>query len=219
MPKPRRLQQKHKKAKGKHSVPNKKQLFSEHPIVSRLLSSGRRGFLVSFLVNHFEKAMVVFIIDMSKADAKNPLNPLGRKLRQLLIHNLDQAERDDTVTSVIITGGGKNFSAGADLTEFGSLDTTTAAIAGTSNGGSDEDEPSFSLIDVVERIENCSKPVVAAMSGVALGGGLEVALACHYRIAESTSSCGLPEVHVGVIPGAGGTQRLPRLLVYQLPWI
>jgi 3-hydroxyacyl-CoA dehydrogenase len=170
--------------------------------------------LVLFLVNQFNsKAMVVFIIDMSKADTKNPLNPLGRKLRQLLLHNLDQAERDDTVTSVIITGGGKNFSAGADLTEFGSLSTTTAAIAGTSNGGGgDDDEPSFSLINVVERIENCSKPVVAAMSGVALGGGLEVALACHYRIAEATSQCGLPEVHVGVIPGAGGTQRLPRLI-------
>lgn len=97
-----------------------------------------------------------------------------------------------------------NFSAGADLTEFGQI---------KKNPGSDgENKKVFPLIEVVKRIENFSKPVVAAISGNALGGGLEVALSCHYRITDETGKFGLPEVNVGVIPGAGGTQRLPRLV-------
>ena len=127
------------------------------------------------------------------------LNPLGSHTRQRLYEDLQAAESDASVTSVVLTGNGSNFSAGADLTEFDSL--------GSSQG--------VSLVDVVNYIEHFSKPIVAAIQGVALGGGLELALACHYRVASPAARMGLPETTVGVIPGAGGTQRLPRLVGVQ----
>lgn len=129
------------------------------------------------------------------------LNALGALTRKRLFEDLEAAESDKSVSSVILLGAGQNFSAGADLTEFDNLVAST--------------QDSVSLVDVVNYVEGFSKPVVAAIRGVALGGGCELALACHYRIALPTARIGLPEVTVGVIPGAGGTQRLPRLVGVQ----
>ena len=136
----------------------------------------------------------------------NPLNPLGLKLRRLIWEALNKAETDASIGSVILHGGTSNFSAGADLKEFGQIEQTPGST-GSGGGGN-----TFPLIELVKKIENFPKPVVAAISGNALGGGLEVALSCHYRITDETGKFGLPEVNVGVIPGAGGTQRLPRLI-------
>lgn len=141
--------------------------------------------------------MVVYVIDFSQASPKNPLNPLSAIVRNFLWEQLETAKNSPQVTSVIITGGSRNFSAGADITEFDGPPPAATDI---------------NLIDIVECIENFNKPVVAAIAGVALGGGLEVALSCHYRICTSTAMMGLPEVTVGVVPGAGGTQRMPRLI-------
>jgi len=122
-----------------------------------------------------------------------PVNALGYIVRQGLVTAIEQLEFDTDCKVIIIQCLGKTFIAGADISEFGS-----API-----------EPH--LPDVVNRIEACQKPVVASMFGTSLGGGLEVALACHYRVALSNSKIGLPEVNLGLIPGAGGTQRLMRL--------
>jgi 3-hydroxyacyl-CoA dehydrogenase/enoyl-CoA hydratase/carnithine racemase len=143
------------------------------------------------------------------------LNPLGSSTRRRLLDDLKAAERDPTVTSVVITGRGSNFSAGADMSEFDS--DSSAAVATNDDRHSDTTGTTgsptlLSLVDVVTYVECFPKPVVASIQGVALGGGLELALACHYRIAAASASMGLPEVTVGVIPGAGGTQRLPRLV-------
>jgi 3-hydroxyacyl-CoA dehydrogenase len=123
-----------------------------------------------------------------------PVNAFGFEVRRGVIEAMDRAEADPTVTSVVLTGGGRTFSGGADITEFGKTPR----------------EPS--LPDVNTRCETMSKPVVAAIRGFAFGGGLEVALSCHVRIASVDAKLGLPEVKLGLIPGAGGTQRLPRLI-------
>jgi 3-hydroxyacyl-CoA dehydrogenase len=148
--------------------------------------------------------MTVLVVEFSTV-SRNPLNPLGLELRKLIWQSLDKAELDPEITSVVLTGGSSNFSAGADLTEFGK-------ILASSSGSKSSGDGFFPLIELVHKIENFSKPVIAAISGNALGGGLEVALSCHYRISDAKGRFGLPEVHVGVIPGAGGTQRLPRLV-------
>ena len=146
--------------------------------------------------------MVVHVIDFSVASS-NALHPLNVVLRQYILKQLHYAESSASITSILLFGGsaeGKNhFSAGADLKEFANL----RSISPLSENGP-------SLIDVVNSIDSCKKPVIACIDGVCLGGGFEVALACHYRIASNSARLGLPEVHVGVIPGAGGTQRLPR---------
>lgn len=136
--------------------------------------------------------------------SQNPLNPLGLDLRKHIWQSLDTAESDPEIESVILTGGGSNFSAGADLTEF--------EVLLVSQQNDKTGDGHFPLVELVRKIENFSKPIVAAISGNALGGGLEVALSCHYRISNAKAKFGLPEVHVGVIPGAGGTQRLPRIV-------
>jgi 3-hydroxyacyl-CoA dehydrogenase len=146
--------------------------------------------------------MTVLTVNFSTV-SRNPLNPLGLELRKLIWLALEKAELDPEINSVILFGGSSNFSAGADLTEFGKL---SAVSTGSGRDGF------FPLIDLVHKIENFPKPVIAAVSGNALGGGLEVALSCHYRVTDTKGIFGLPEVHVGVIPGAGGTQRLPRLV-------
>jgi 3-hydroxyacyl-CoA dehydrogenase len=146
--------------------------------------------------------MTVLVVDFSTV-SRNPLNPLGLELRKHIWQSLDEADVDPDIKSVILTGGSLNFSAGADLTEFGKL---SAASSGSIS------DDIFPLIDLVTKIENFPKPVIAAVTGNALGGGLEIALSCHYRITDTKGIFGLPEVHVGVIPGAGGTQRLPRLV-------
>jgi 3-hydroxyacyl-CoA dehydrogenase len=123
-----------------------------------------------------------------------PVNALSSHVRQGLHEGLIQAGSDAAVQAVVITCAGRTFIAGADITEFGKPPT----------------EPS--LHSVLDLIENCPKPVVAAIHGTALGGGLEVTLACHYRVGVKGARFGLPEVKLGLLPGAGGTQRLPRVV-------
>ena len=122
-----------------------------------------------------------------------PVNALSRALRVGLIGGIDNALRDDSVNAIVITSSLPIFSGGADISEF--------------SGG----DLSPMLPEVLDKIENASKPVVAVLPGPAFGGGLEVALACHHRITFADNKVGLPEVNLGILPGAGGTQRLPRL--------
>ena len=122
-----------------------------------------------------------------------PVNALGAAVRQGLVAAIEEAEGDNGVKAVVIACEGQTFFAGADITEFGKPPVMPW------------------LPTVVDTIENCSKPVVAAIHGTALGGGLEVALGCHYRVAVPTAKLGVPEVKLGLLPGAGGTQRLPRV--------
>ncbi len=122
-----------------------------------------------------------------------PVNALGAAVRQGLVAAIDEAEADDGVKAVVIACEGQTFFAGADITEFGKPPVMPW------------------LPEVVDRIEACTKPVVAAIHGTALGGGLEVALGCHYRVALPSAKLGTPEVKLGLLPGAGGTQRLPRV--------
>jgi len=124
-----------------------------------------------------------------------PVNALGAAVRKGLVEAIEQAEGDDSVRAVVIACEGQTFFAGADVSEFG----TPKAF----------EQPM--LPQVVDRIEACTKPVVAAIHGTALGGGLEVALSCHYRVAVPSAKLGTPEVKLGLLPGAGGTQRLPRV--------
>ena len=125
-----------------------------------------------------------------------PVNGLGHATRVGITDGLAKANADAAVKSIIITGAGKAFSGGADIKEFG----TSKALA----------EPN--LLSVILAIENSFKPVVAAVHSVCMGGGLELSLGCHYRIAAPGASVALPEVKLGLIPGAGGTMRLPRVL-------
>lgn len=125
-----------------------------------------------------------------------PVNGLGLATRQAIVAGLEQAEADASVKAIVLTGAGKAFSGGADIKEFGS----PKAIQ----------EPN--LLSVIRAVENTTKPVVAAVHSVAMGGGLELALGAHYRIVAPGCSIALPEVKLGLIPGAGGTQRLPRVL-------
>jgi 3-hydroxyacyl-CoA dehydrogenase len=122
-----------------------------------------------------------------------PVNALSTPVRQGLVDAIAEAEADEAVKAVVIACEGQTFFAGADITEFGKPPQQPWLPA------------------VVDTIENCSKPVVAAIHGTALGGGLEVALACHYRVSDKSAKLGTPEVKLGLLPGAGGTQRLPRV--------
>jgi 3-hydroxyacyl-CoA dehydrogenase len=123
-----------------------------------------------------------------------PVNPLSDGVRTGLFESLVKAEEDSGVLGVVLTGNGRAFIAGADISEFG----------GNVEG--------VSLNEVFNKLEHCTKPVVAAINGIALGGGLETALCCNYRIADKNALVGLPEVNLGLLPGGGGTQRLPRLV-------
>jgi 3-hydroxyacyl-CoA dehydrogenase len=126
----------------------------------------------------------------------NPsVNGLGHALRLRIVAGIDAAVADPAVRGIVLAGNDKTFSAGADVTEFGTPLALTEPV----------------LSSVLAHVEGCCKPVVAAISGVALGGGLELALACHGRVALESAKLGLPEILLGLIPGAGGTQRLPRL--------
>ncbi|MFZ1330925.1 MAG: enoyl-CoA hydratase-related protein, partial [Flavobacteriales bacterium] len=141
----------------------------------------------------------VRVITINRPDQ---LNALNRATIAELDKALNEAEADKTVRVVIITGSGvKAFVAGADIKEF--ADFSTADGKALSADGHKK------LFDHTERL---NKPVIAAVNGFALGGGLELAMSCHFRIASETARMGLPEVTLGVIPGYGGTQRLPRLV-------
>jgi 3-hydroxyacyl-CoA dehydrogenase len=123
-----------------------------------------------------------------------PVNALSAAVRDGLAEGMKAAVADPAARAIVIVCKGRTFIAGADITEFG------GAMKGAS------------LFDVEDAIENSPKPVIAAIHGTALGGGLEVALACHYRVAVPSARCGLPEVALGLLPGGGGTQRLPRIV-------
>ena len=123
-----------------------------------------------------------------------PVNALSANVRDGLFGAFDAAIADDAVKAIVLICAGRTFIAGADISEFG----------GAAKGAG--------LFDVQNKMESSPKPVVAAIHGTALGGGLEVALCAHYRIAVPSSRCGLPEVNLGLLPGAGGTQRLPRIV-------
>jgi len=125
-----------------------------------------------------------------------PVNGLGLATRQAITDGLQRANDDAAVRAIVITGKGKAFSGGADIREFGSPKSLQ--------------EPN--LLSVIRACENSVKPLVAAVHSVAMGGGLELALGCHYRIAAPGAKISMPEVKLGLIPGAGGTQRLPRVL-------
>src|SRR5688500_9945717 len=122
-----------------------------------------------------------------------PVNALGRAVRDGLVENFMRARGDAAFKAIVLACKGKTFIAGADIREFG------------------KKAEGASLPEVLASIEESDKPVVAAIFGTALGGGLEVALTCHYRVAVPSAKLGLPEVKLGILPGAGGTQRLPRI--------
>ena len=123
-----------------------------------------------------------------------PVNPLSSGVRQGLTDGINKALSDDSVEAVVLTGAGRAFIAGADISEFG----------GKAEGPS--------LFDCLNTMDDSTKPIIAAINGTAFGGGLEVALCCHYRVIADSAPVGLPEVKLGLLPGAGGTQRLPRLI-------
>jgi 3-hydroxyacyl-CoA dehydrogenase len=123
-----------------------------------------------------------------------PVNAISHAVREGIVESIKRASADSAVQAIVLICEGKTFMAGADISEFG------------------KPLKSPSLLDVEDAIENAPKPVIAAIHGTALGGGFEVALCCHYRVAVPSARCGLPEIHLGLIPGAGGTQRLPRLV-------
>ena len=125
-----------------------------------------------------------------------PVNSLGHELREALMAGLERANGDPGIEAMVLIGSGAGFSGGADIREFG----TPKAVAYPN------------LRTVIIEVEDSAKPVIAAVGGVCMGGGLELALACHYRVGIPGARIALPEVKLGLLPGAGGTQRLPRLL-------
>ena len=125
-----------------------------------------------------------------------PVNGLGYSTRRDIANGIEQAQADTAITAIVITGAGKAFSGGADIKEFGS----PLAVA----------EPN--LVSLISLCEQATKPIVAAIHSVCMGGGLELAMGCHYRVTAPGASVALPEVKLGLLPGAGGTQRLPRVL-------
>ena len=123
-----------------------------------------------------------------------PLNVLNHAVRVGLSDALMRVQRDASIAAVVLTGAGRMFSAGVDITEF------------------DKPQQAPSAADIITLIDSIRMPVICALHGTLVGGGLEIALACHFRIAAPGSRLGLPEIKLGLIPGAGGTQRLPRLV-------
>ena len=137
---------------------------------------------------HRDGDVAVIIVD------NPPVNALKHEVRLGIQDAFLQANADKTVAAIVLTCAGRTFIAGADIAEF------------------NKPPQSPSLIELIAVIDSTDKPVVAAMFGTALGGGLEVTLACHFRIAAAGTRLGFPEIKLGLIPGAGGTQRLPRLV-------
>jgi 3-hydroxyacyl-CoA dehydrogenase len=129
-----------------------------------------------------------------------PVNGMSHAVRMGIVEHLERACDDPAVKAIVITGTGKTFSGGADIREF----NTPAMLA----------EPS--LLQLIDAVESAPKPVVCAINGVCMGGGLELSLGCHYRVATRDAQMALPEVKIGLIPGAGGTQRLPRAVGAEL---
>ncbi len=141
---------------------------------------------------HYETQQNVAIIRMDNS----PVNGLSHAVRKGIVEGIRQAEADAAVTAIILTGSPTLFSGGADMREFG-----TAAVSAEPN-----------LLNVIHIAETSTKPVIAAIGGTCMGGGLELALGCHFRVAAPAAQLALPEVKIGLLPGAGGTQRLPRIV-------
>ena len=133
-------------------------------------------------------AVAVIIVD------NPPVNALKYEVRAGMLENFTQAATDKSVEAIVLTGAGRTFMAGADITEFG------------------KPMKAPGLSEVIAAIEKIQKPMIAAVHGTPLGGGLEVTLGCHFRVAAPGTRLGLPEIKLGIIPGAGGTQLLPRLV-------
>jgi enoyl-CoA hydratase len=146
----------------------------------------------------FEVEENIAVITINRPDKMNALNA---DVIKELSAAIDEVESNSDILSAIITGAGKAFVAGADISEFPSMD----AQAG-------EELAKVGAELVFNKIENCTKPVVAAVNGFALGGGCELAMACHFRVANEKAKFGQPEVNLGLIPGYGGTQRLTALV-------
>ena len=145
----------------------------------------------------YEKSEGIGTITLNRPESMNALNS---SLMEELGHVFSEISTDNDVKVVIITGQEQFFAAGADITEVANIKTP-------------DDAYNFSrAADVIRKLEDFDKPIIAAVSGVALGGGCELALACDLRIAAENAVFGLPEIKLGVLPGAGGTQRLPRLV-------
>lgn len=140
----------------------------------------------------------IFTITINRPDK---LNALNRNVMAELDHAMNEVERNADIKAVIITGAGaKGFVAGADISEFVGLSNDEGkALAQRGQ-------------EIFFKVENCTKPVVAAVNGFALGGGCELAMACHFRVASENAKFGQPEVNLGLIPGYGGTQRLVQLI-------
>ena len=142
------------------------------------------------MTTHYERRGDVAVLQIDNP----PVNGLGHATRKAMIDGLERALDDRAVKVIVITGTDRVYSGGADIREF----NTPAALA----------EPN--LLQLIDAVERSPKPVIAAINGVCMGGGLELSLGCHYRIATPDATLGLPEVKIGLLPGAGGTQRLPR---------
>ena len=127
-----------------------------------------------------------------------PVNALSPGVPEGIHQYVQEATKDPAVKAIVVIGGGRTFIAGADIKEFGKI-----------TSGKKERGIGFNAI--LDEVEKCPKPIVAAIHGTAFGGGLETAMACHYRVAVPSALVGQPECKLGIIPGAGGTQRLPRL--------
>src|SRR5581483_11270194 len=127
-----------------------------------------------------------------------PVNALSPGVPEGIAEAVEQIAKDPTIKAAVLIGAGTTFIAGADIKEFGKI------TSGQRQGG-------VGLVPILKRIEDSSKPVVVAIHGTAFGGGLETAMSGHYRVAAPTAVVGQPEVNLGLIPGAAGTQRLPRL--------
>ena len=133
-------------------------------------------------------AVAVIVVD------NPPVNALKQAVRAGLKDTFTRARDDASIRAIVLTAAGRTFMAGADITEF------------------DEPPQPPGLVEVLDLMDASRKPIVAALFGTPLGGGLEVALACHYRVAAPSTQLGLPEIKLGILPSAGGTQRLPRLI-------
>jgi 3-hydroxyacyl-CoA dehydrogenase len=128
-----------------------------------------------------------------------PVNALSPGVPEGILEAIEMVDKDDSIKAPVLIGGGRTFIAGADIKEFGKL------TSGKRQRGA-------GMLPMLLRIEDCRKPIVMAIHGTAFGGGLELAMAGHYRVAAPNAQLGQPEVKLGIIPGAGGTQRLPRLV-------
>jgi len=145
--------------------------------------------LVQFAANH----------DIAVITINNPpLNALGPSVRDGLFEAIEKVNKDERIRAAVLIGSSRMFAAGADIRELVKM-------------ASGEVLRGAGLSPILLRIEDCEKPIVAAIHGGAFGGGLELAMACHYRVATADAQVGQPEVKLGLIPGAGGTQRLSRL--------